>query len=164
MASVWKSKTSFCILTSCFHSVSEINRRHFSAAGEPRRLRRASRSGFPALAALLAALRKHRGLNPSFLAPSPPFPFKSNQTDMLGKQRRRPIFSLLRCVREAKAEKLAGRTAREANPAGHPWRLAQSRFLIPVPSKKREGGSGLNRGDGDEKWQPHLPPSSAPPS
>lgn len=37
VASVWKSKTSFCILTSCFHSVSEINRRHFSAAGEPLR-------------------------------------------------------------------------------------------------------------------------------
>lgn len=69
VASVWKSKTSFCILTSCLHSVSEINRRHFSAAREPRRLRRANRSGFPALAALLAALRKHRGLNPSFLFP-----------------------------------------------------------------------------------------------
>lgn len=42
------------------------------------------------------------------------------------------------------AEKLAGKTAREANPAGHPWRLAQSRFLIPVTCEKREERSGLS--------------------
>lgn len=100
------------------------------------------------------------------------------QTDRLGKQRRRHIFSLPRCVREAKAEKLAGKTAREANLAGHPWRLAPSVFCfvfyIQHYFRKDWKRSGINWEYAEEKKKnsnphdknllssPSLPPPPAP--
>lgn len=137
-----KKTNSFCVLTSGFHSVPEINGRHFSASAAPT-ARVSLRSPPPPPPP--PRIRKH--------------PRSRGQTDGLGKQRPRRISSLPRCVREAKAGKLAGKTARGANPAGRRRLLALSRFLIPVPSTKREGRGGLERGGGGghERWQPQQP-------
>lgn len=75
VASVWKSKSSFCNLTSCFHSGSQINRRHFCAASEPRLLRCDVRAAQVSLRSRNSQLyRNAAGSARSFCPPTPPHP------------------------------------------------------------------------------------------